>query len=42
MAFLCSSAESGLNIAEIELNVITGQCLKRRMNNIEVRKEALV
>jgi chemotaxis regulatin CheY-phosphate phosphatase CheZ len=27
---------------EIELNVLTGQCLKRRMDNIEiVRKEAL-
>jgi len=27
-------------MAEIELNVLTGQCLKRRMDNIElVRKE---
>jgi hypothetical protein len=33
---------SWLNIAEIELNVLTGQCLKRRMGNIEfVRKEVL-
>ena len=33
---------SWLNIAEIELNVLTGQCLKRRMDNIEfVRKEVL-
>ena len=31
---------SWLNIAEIELNVLTGQCLKRRIDNIEfVRKE---
>lgn len=31
---------SWLNIAEIELNVITGQCLNRRIDNIEeVRKE---
>jgi len=31
---------SWLNMAEIELNVLTGQCLKRRMDNIEfVRKE---
>jgi len=31
-----------LNIAEIELSVLTGQCLKRRMDTIElVRKEAL-
>lgn len=31
---------SWLNIAEIELSVLTGQCLKRRMDNIElVRKE---
>ena len=31
-----------LNIAEIELNVLSGQCLKRRMDNIElVRKEVL-
>jgi hypothetical protein len=34
--------ESWLNIAEIELNVLTGQCLKRRMDNIEfVKKEVL-
>jgi hypothetical protein len=33
---------SWLNIAEIELNVLTGQCLKRRMDNIKfVRKEVL-
>lgn len=33
---------SWLNMAEIELNVLTGQCLKRRMDNIEfVRKEVL-
>jgi transposase len=33
---------SWLNTAEIELNVLSGQCLKRRMDNIElVRKEAL-
>jgi len=33
---------SWLNIAEIESNVLTGQCLKRRMDNIEiVRKETL-
>ncbi len=33
---------SWLNMAEIELNVLTGQCLKRRMDNIEVvKKEAL-
>ena len=33
---------SWLNIAEIELNVIMGQCLKRRISDIEtVRKEAL-
>ena len=32
---------SWLNIAEIELNVLTGQCLKRRIDDIEiVRKEA--
>lgn len=32
---------SWLNMAEIELNVITGQCLNRRIDNIEiVRKEA--
>lgn len=30
-------------MVEIELNVLTGQCLKRRMDNIEViRSEALV
>ncbi|WP_156161255.1 IS630 family transposase [Methanosarcina sp. 1.H.A.2.2] len=33
---------SWLNMAEIELNVLTGQCLKRRIDNIElVRKETL-
>lgn len=33
---------SWLNIAEIELNVLTGQCLDRRIDNIEVvRKEVL-
>ncbi len=33
---------SWLNIAEIELSVLTGQCLKMRMDNIEVvRKEVL-
>ncbi len=33
---------SWLNIAEIELNVLWGQCLKRRIDNIEtVRKEAV-
>jgi hypothetical protein len=33
---------SWLNIAEIELNVLTSQCLKRRMDKIEfVRKEVL-
>lgn len=32
---------SWLNMAEIELNVLTGQCLNRRIDNIEeVRKEA--
>jgi predicted AAA+ superfamily ATPase len=32
---------SWLNMAEIELNVLTGQCLNRRINDIEiVRKEA--
>ena len=32
---------SWLNMAEIELNVLTGQCLSRRIDNIEeVRKEA--
>lgn len=30
-----------MNMAEIELNVITGQCLNKRIDNIEeVRKEA--
>jgi len=33
---------SWLNMAEIELNVLTGQCLKRRIDDIEVvRQEAL-
>jgi hypothetical protein len=33
---------SWLNMAEIELNVLTGQCLDRRMDDIEfVRKEVL-
>jgi len=33
---------SWLNMAEIELNVLTGQCLKRRIDDIEVvRKEVL-
>ncbi len=33
---------SWLNIAEIELNVLNGQCLKRRMDDIEfIRKEVL-
>ena len=33
---------SWLNIAEIELSVLTSQCLKRRMDNIEaVKKEVL-
>ena len=33
---------SWLNMAEIELNVLTGQCLNRRIDNIEfVRKEVL-
>lgn len=33
---------SWLNMAEIELNVLTGQCLKRRIDNIEtVRKESI-
>jgi hypothetical protein len=33
---------SWLNIAEIELNVLTGQCLDRRMDNIDfVKKEVL-
>ena len=37
-----SKHRSWLNMAEIELNVLTGQCLKRRMDNIEtVRKEVL-
>ena len=32
--------ESWLNMAEIELNVLTGQCLNRRIDDIElVRKE---
>jgi hypothetical protein len=32
---------SWLNMAEIELNVLTGQCLNRRIDNVEdVRKEA--
>ncbi len=32
---------SWLNMAEIELNVITGQCLNRRIDDIEVvRKES--
>ena len=32
---------SWLNMAEIELNVLTGQCLNRRIDNIEeVRKES--
>ena len=32
---------SWLNMAEIELNVLTGQCLKRRIDDIEiVKKEA--
>ena len=32
---------SWLNMAEIELNVLTGQCLKRRIDNIDiVKKEA--
>jgi hypothetical protein len=33
---------SWLNMAEIELNVLTGQCLKRRIDNIDdVRKEVI-
>ena len=33
---------SWLNMAEIELNVLTGQCLNRRIDNIEeVRREAV-
>ena len=33
---------SWLNMAEIELKVLTGQCLKRRIDNIsDVKKEAL-
>lgn len=33
---------SWLNMAEIELNVLTGQCLNRRIDNIEeVRQEAM-
>jgi len=30
---------SWLNMAEIELNVLNGQCLKRRMDNIKILKE---
>lgn len=30
---------SWLNMAEIELNVLNGQCLKRRMDNIKIIKE---
>jgi hypothetical protein len=30
---------SWLNMAEIELNVLTGQCLKRRIDNIEIVKK---
>ena len=38
---ILTSAGSWLNMAEIELNVLTGQCLNRRIDNIEdVRKEA--
>ncbi|CAG1023236.1 hypothetical protein MTYM_02290 [Methylococcales bacterium] len=34
--------KDGLNMAEIELNVLTGQCLDRRMDDIEfVRKEVM-
>lgn len=33
---------SWLNIAEIELNVLTGQCLKRRIDNIEVVKKEIM
>ena len=34
---------SWLNIAEIELNVLTSQCLNRRIDNIEIlNKESLV
>lgn len=33
---------SWLNIAEIELNVLTGQCLKRRIDNIEVVRREVV
>jgi len=29
---------SWLNMAEIELNVLTGQCLKRRIDNIDTVK----
>ena len=41
--FVCTPKHgSWLNIAEIELNVLTGQFLKRRMDNIEfVKKEVL-
>ena len=31
--------ESWLNMAEIELNVLNGQCLNRRIDNIETIKE---
>ena len=30
---------SWLNMAEIELNVLTGQCLKRRIDNIDIVKK---
>jgi len=30
---------SWLNMAEIELNVLTGQCLKRRIDDIEIVKK---
>lgn len=33
---------SWLNMAEIELNVLTAQCLKRRMDNIEVVKKEVL
>lgn len=33
---------SWLNIAEIELNVLSGQCLKRRIDNIEVVRREVV
>lgn len=32
---------SWLNVAEIELSVLTGQCLKRRIDNIENVKKRL-